>query len=257
MNIFQQFYKSFYSPKTIALFRFQGIGKTILYVFLLSLFSILPSVYFLSTAISTGIDTVRSIMKDELTPFSIHNGQLFTKTSVPITIDKENFTIFLDPTGTLTEEKIAGTDNGLALLKNKFVLIAGEKSETYPYSMFGDKKVSNQDLIQLLNTLNGLKVIIIPVLSIFIYLFTSASNFVQISILALFGLGLKNLSGRKINYRQLWRMAAYSLTLPTVFFTIMASIKTTVPASSLLNWLVAILVLYLSINEIPKPKKVE
>lgn len=257
MIIFKQFYKSIYSPKDISLYRFQGIGKTIFFVFLLSLFSILPSIYFLSTAISSGIDTAKSIIKDELPPFSITNGTLQANTKVPITIEKENFTIFFDPTGILTEEKIANTDNGFALLKDKFVLLAGGKSETYAYTMFGKMKLSNQDLIQFLNTLYGLKVIIILVLSIFIYLFTSAWNFVQISILALLGLGLKNLAGRKLNYQGLWRMAAYSMTLPTVFFTIMAAIKTIVPASSLLHWAVPIMVLFLAINEIPKPKKVE
>jgi hypothetical protein len=255
MNIFKQFYKSIYSPKDIALFRFQGIGKTILYVFLLTLLSILPSVYFLSTAISSGIDTASSIIKDDLPSFSIHNGQLNTKTNVPITIDKENFTIVLDPTGAVTERKLDIPDDGFALLKNEFILVAGGKTETYPYSMLNTIKISNQNMLDFLDTLNGMKVIIIPVISLFIYLVSGASNFIEISVLALFGLGLKNLTGRKLNYRQLWRMAAYSETLPTLFFTIMATIKTDVPNSFIINWFVAILVLLLAINETPKPKK--
>jgi hypothetical protein len=52
-------------------------------------------------------------------------------------------------------------------------------------------------------------------------------------------------------------MAAYSETLPTLFFTIMSAIKTTVPNSFLINWFVVIIVLYLAINEIPKPKKAQ
>lgn len=257
MNIFKQFYRSIYSPKHIALFRFQGIGKTILYVFMISLFSILPTVYFLSTAISSGLDTAKFVIKSELPPFTIQNGVLHAKTTVPITIDKENFTLFLDPTGTLSETKISGTENGIALLKNKVIFIAGEKSETYPYSMFGTTKISNSEVIRLLNALIGLKIIMIPVLSLFIYIFTSASYFIEVSILALFGLGLKNIIGRKLNYPQLWRMSAYSITLPTLFFFIMDAIKTTVPAGSLLNWAVAIIVLCLGISEIPKPKKIE
>ncbi|WML45322.1 DUF1189 domain-containing protein [Neobacillus sp. PS3-40] len=255
MNIFKQFYKSIYSPKDIAVFRFQGIGKTILFVFLLTLLSILPSVYFLSTAISSGLDTTRSIIKDEVPSFSIHDGQLHAKTSVPITVNKKNFTIILDPTGVITEKKLDETNNGFALLKNEFVLITGGRTEIYPYSMLNTIKVSNRDILDFLDVLNGIKLIIIPVISIFIYLFSSASNFIEISILALLGLGIKNLAGRRLTYRQLWRMAAYSETLPTLFFTIMAAIKTTVPNSFLINWVVAIIVLFLAINEIPKPKK--
>ncbi|WML50661.1 DUF1189 family protein [Neobacillus sp. PS3-34] len=69
-----------------------------------------------------------------------------------------------------------------------------------------------------------------------------------------FGLLIKNLTGRKLHFRQLWRMAAYSETLPTLFFTIMAAIQTTVPKDFLINWLVAIIVLFLAINETPRPK---
>ncbi|QFT89863.1 hypothetical protein FIU87_14460 [Bacillus sp. THAF10] len=42
MNLFSQFIISLYSPKTMATFRFQGIGKTILYIFFLVLVTSIP-----------------------------------------------------------------------------------------------------------------------------------------------------------------------------------------------------------------------
>lgn len=260
MNVFKQFYRSIYSPKDIALFRFQGIGKTILYVFLLTLLSVLPSLYYLNSAINSGIDASRNVVQDRFPDFSIKDGVLSADTKVPITIDQNDFTIILDPTGTLTPEKlgkIGSTENSFALLKNEFVLVTGGQTETYAYSMMQGMTLSKQDIIDLLDTLKGVKYIIVPLVSLFIYLFAAASNFIEISILALFGLALKNLAGRKLNYRQLWRMAAYSETLPTLFFTIMAAVKTTVPNSFLINWFVAIIVLYLAIKELPKPKKAD
>lgn len=257
MNIFKQFIKSIYSPKDIALFRFQGIGKTILYVFFLTIISILPSVYHLSTTLTTGINTAKSVIHDEIPSFSIKNGQLTSSTKVPININKNNFAIILDPTGTIAEKDVQDEGNAFALLKSEFVLAAGGEIQTYPYSMLESLHVAKKDFLNFIDTLDGVKGIIIPVLSVFIYLFSSASNFIEISILALIGLAIKNLAGRNLNYRQLWRMAAYSETLPTVFFTIMAAIKTNVPNSFLINWFVVIIVLYLAINEIPKPKKAQ
>lgn len=257
MNIFKQLYKSIYSPKDIALFRFQGIGKTILYVFLLTLLSILPSVYYLSSAITTGIESARTVLKEQLPDFTIKNGQLTADTSVPITIDQDHFTIVLDPTGTVTADKLTDSENSFALLKNEFVLVAGGQTETYDYSMVQGMALTKKELIDVTDTLKGVKMIIIPVISFIIYFFSSASSFIEVSILALFGLALKNLAGRKLNYRQLWRMAAYSETLPTVFFTIMAALKTNVPDSFLINWFVAIIVLFLAIKEIPQPKTVQ
>ena len=115
--------------------------------------------------------------------------------------------------------------------------------------------MNKYDLHNFIDWIRGLKALIIPVVSFFMYLFSSASSLIELSVLALIGLALKNLAGRKLTYRHVWRMAAYSETLPTLFFTIMAAIKTTVPNSFFINWFVAIIVLFLAINEIPKPKK--
>lgn len=257
MNIFKQFFKSIYSPKDIALFRFQGIGKTILYVFFLTFISILPSIVDMSTSLTTGINTAKSVIHDEIPSFSITNGHLTSSAKVPINIHQDNFTIILDPTGTIAEKDVQDEQNAFALLNNKFVLAAGGKIQTYPYSMLEGIHVTKNDFLKFIDTLEGIKGIIIPVISLFLYLFSSASNFIEISVLALIGLAIKNLSGRKLDYRQLWRMAAYSETLPTLFFTIMSAIKTTVPNSFLINWFVVIIVLYLAINEIPKPKKAQ
>lgn len=255
MNVFMQFYKSIYSPKDIAKFRFQGIGKTILFVFLISLLSILPSLIFISTSIISGIDSARAVIKDELPSFSIKDGQLTANTSVPVTINKDHFTIILDPTGAVTAKELEGTDSTFAILKNEFVFTAGGKAETYAYSMLNGMNFTSRDLLHFVDLINGVKMIMIPLISLFLYLFTSAANFIEISILALIGLVLKNLAGRKLTYRHLWRMAAYSETLPTLFFTIMAALKTTVPWSFFINWFVVIIILYLAINETPKPKE--
>ncbi|WP_042355038.1 DUF1189 domain-containing protein [Bacillus rubiinfantis] len=255
MNIFKQLYKSIYSPKDIAYFRFQGIGKTILYVFLLTFISILPSIVYLSSAISEGLDYAKTFITDETPDFSIKNGTLTADTKVPITINENGFTFILDPTGTISADNAAEQDNTFALLKDEFVLTSAGQSDTYQYSMMEGLNINKQNLLEVLDSISDVKGIIIPVVSILIYLFSSAASFIEVSILALIGLALKNIAGRKLNYGHLWRMAAYSETLPTLFFTIMAALKTHVPNSFGINWMVAIIVLLLAIKEIPKPKK--
>lgn len=254
MNIFKQFYKSIYSPRDIAIFRLQGIGKTILYVFFLTFISILPTIFYLITAISTGVETARTVIENEIPPFSIADGTLTAETDVPVTVEKDDFSFILDPTGTLSTENVADEENAIALLKDEFVMAAGGTTDTYPYSMMEGFQITESDLLEFIEMIDGVKGIMIPIISIIIFLIASAINFIEVSILALFGLALKNLTDRKLNYGQLWRMSAYSETLPTLFFTIMAAIKTPVPNSFMINWFVAIIVLYLAIREVPKPK---
>lgn len=255
MNIFMQFFKSIYSPKDIASYRFQGIGKTILYVFFLTLISILPSTIFLSTALSSGIESARTFIEDETPPFSIENGSLSAETDVPVTINKDDFTFFLDPSGAISEHDVANEGNAFALLKEEFVVSAGGQTDAYSYSMIEGLNITKDDLVNFIETADSLKGVMFSVLAVFIYLFSSASSFIEVSLVALIGLFLINLTGRKLNYGHLWRMAAYSETLPTVFFTIMAALKTNVPNSFLINWFVVIIVLSLAINETPKPHK--
>jgi hypothetical protein len=254
MNIFKQLYKSTHSPKDIASFRFQGIGKTILYVFLLTLLSILPSIYYLSTMLTAGIEDTKSVMNNELPPFTIDNGSLSAETDVPITIDKGDFTIIIDPTGVITTEDVEDKDNAIALLKNDFAVAAGGRIDTYTYSMLEGLTLSKEDFIDIVDTFDGMKGVIIPVISVLMFLFSSAVNFIEVSILAWFGLLLKGLAGKNISYRHLWRMAAYSVTLPTVFFTIMGALNTSVPNGFIINWFVEIIILYLALKEIPNEK---
>ena len=61
MNVFKQLIVSLYSPKDISTFRHQKIGKTFLYVLILTLLSILPSIYHFSTSMVDGVDTIKEI----------------------------------------------------------------------------------------------------------------------------------------------------------------------------------------------------
>ncbi|WHX99331.1 DUF1189 domain-containing protein [Neobacillus sp. DY30] len=254
MNIFKQFYKSIYSPKDIASFRFQGIGKTILYVFFLTFISILPAIYYLNTMLNEGIESTKSVINDEIPSFTIEKGTLTAETDVPITIDKGEFSIIVDPTGVITNEDVEDKDNTIALLKNEFSVAAGGRIDSYSYSMLEGLTLTKEDFIDIVDTIDGMKNIIIPVVSTIMFLVSSAVAFIEVTILAWFGLLLKNLAGRTISYRHLWRMAAYSVTLPTVFFTIMSAINTPVPNSFLINWFVEIIILFLAIKEIPNEK---
>ena len=255
MNIFKQFYKSLYSPKDIALFRFQGIGKTILYVFFLTLISLLPAIYYLSTATINGLDAIQNSIKNELPAFQISEGTLQSDEKAPIILKKENVTIIFDSTGTANVNEIARSKDTIAILQHEAIVIANGQSQSLPYSMFSDMTFTNEDLLSFLSSIDSSLVIIIPIMVIIIYILTAGLNFIQISILAVLGLILKKLMLRNIQYRHLWRISAYSITLPTIFFTVMEGLKTTVPNGALINWFVAYIVLFLAIKEVPMPKK--
>lgn len=255
MTIFTQFAKSIYSPKDIALFRFQGIGKTILYVFLLTLISVIPASYYTALAINEAVSTAKETLEAKLPYFTIENGVLKSEIKEPLTINNGSFTIIFDSTGAVEQEDMAGMESTFAMLKNEAVLAAGGESNSFPYSLINDGTISKQDIISMLSSVSSSLPIFIGLIFMAIYVFSSGMKFIEISILALFGLLFKNLAGKNLQYKHLWRMAAYSITLPTLFFTIMSLLKTTVPYSFMINWFVGSMVLLLAIKEVPTSNK--
>ncbi|WLR56324.1 DUF1189 domain-containing protein [Mesobacillus subterraneus] len=257
MSIFTQMAKSMYSPKVIADTRFQGIGKTILFVFMLTLISILPVVSYMFVGISEAVGSVKQSIKTDLPSFTIQDGVLKSEIKAPVTIKNGSFTLIFDPTGAIEESELAGMNANVAMLQNEIVLAAGGETNAVPYTLFTTETMTKDDIISLINTAESSLPVLLGILFIVIYAFSSGIKFIEVSLLALFGLLLKNLAGRTLQYRHLWRMAAYSITLPTIFFTIMALLKTEVPFSFSINWFVASMMLLLAIKELPAKKQSE
>lgn len=255
MNLFQQFYKSLYSPRDIAKFRFQEIGKTILYIFFLSLISILPTTYYFTTAIVTGLEVTEKTLQNEVPPFVIENGQLSLDSKAPIILEKDNFNFVLDSSGTIDKEELRNSHNTIALLKEDLLFVAGGEAQIFSYSMFSDMTITDEKLVDFIRKTDSLKWIFLPILILISYIFTSGVKFIEVTLLAVIGIGLVKFLQKNLQYRHLWRLAAYSVTLPTIFFTFMAILKTQVPNGFLINWFVSIVVLALAIKEIPTKKK--
>ncbi|KON87037.1 membrane protein [Sporosarcina globispora] len=254
MNIFLQFYKSLFSPKDIALFRHQGIGKTILYVFFLTLLSVMPAVFYSGSAIINSLHAIDETIDSDLPDFEIAEGQLHTDKEVPVTLNKDNFTIIVDSTGAVDPSALSDSDNTIALLKNDVYLNAAGQEQSYPYTMLTSGTISKNDLSEFLASADSLMPIIIPLIAIVIYIFAAGMRFIELSLIALAGLLLKNALGKKLEYRHLWRMSAYSITLPAVFFTIMSALQTTVQNGAIINWFISLIILLLAIKEVPAHK---
>ena len=254
MNLFKQLIVSLYSPKDISTFRHQGLGKTILFVLILTLLSILPSMYYFSTSMVNGMETIKNTIQNELPSFTIENGELISDETVPLTINTSDFTFIFDSTGTIDQAAIDRADNTIFILKNELVYAASGVSQSMPYSMFGDVTVTRDDLTSKLTYFDSILPITIPIVSLIVFLFSSLMKCLEISILALFGIALKNILNKMISYGHLWRLSAYSITLPTLFFTIMDALKTVVPNGFLVHWLVAFIMLLLSLKELPSEK---
>ncbi|ANB58201.1 hypothetical protein GFC29_1728 [Anoxybacillus sp. B7M1] len=255
MNLFMQLWKSLYSPKDIARFRFQKIGRSILYIFLLSLITSLPTTYYFTTSFIEGTRYTGGLLQNDIPSFTIENGSLHSSASEPIVMNEQGLTIVFDSTGKMTKEEVERLGTAIGLLKHEAVLVTNSQLQSYNYSMFPqDTKLTDQDVHSFIQTVQSLLPVLIPLAFLFLYIFTSASKFIGVCVLAFIGLILKGTLDKKISYRHTWVMSAYSITLSTIFFAIMEMMHTAVPYAPFLHWFVSITVLFLAIREIPSPK---
>ncbi|MGD7009370.1 DUF1189 domain-containing protein [Metabacillus sp. 84] len=255
MNVFKQLVKSLYSPKDIASFRFQGIGKTILYVFILCAAAIIPASILLGLTISSSIDAVQESISSDIPDFAIENGELTSEANKPVEIKSGDMIIVLDPTGTYTEKEIEQKQNAIGILKNDFVLASNGTAQVFPYDQAGNLTVTKDQITDLANQTGQLKPVIVSAVIMILYLITAFSKFVEVTILALLGLLIRNLVKKKANFKQLWVMSAYSITLATIFIALMTSLQAAVPSQGLVVWFVHLVMLYLAMKELPARKE--
>lgn len=255
MSIFIQLIKSIYSPKDIAKFRLQGIGKSILYVFLLTFISILPAASYLVTGINNGVNEAKKMITEDLPSFTITGGTLQTNTKKPVIIPKKNFTFIIDSTGELTTSDIEDYPNAIAFLKHQAAISTNYQVQTFDYTTIQDLKITDQDIKSFVNIFDSMLPVFIPLMILFMYIMSAGTKFISITFFALIALILKNTLGRSMRFRHAWIISAYSLTLSTVFFTIMEALRIIVPYGIFLTWFINIMVMYLAIKEIPKTKE--
>lgn len=254
MNIFNQLIKSLYSPKHISMFRFQGIGKTILYVFLLSLLSIIPTIIHFTTFTNEALNGVKTTLINDLPSFTISDGTLHSDSNEPIVLEKNHITIVFDSSGQVNTKDLSKYSDVVGILSKDFVIRSSDQEQSTPYTMLQGIHLNKNKILDFIKSAESMKFIFLPVAMFFLYLFTAGMTFIKITIFAFIGTILANSLLRNLPYRQSWRITAYSITLSTIFFAIMELLKTRIPGSALLDWLVTIIVLYLTIKEMPQKK---
>ncbi|KFM99247.1 DUF1189 domain-containing protein [Bacillus clarus] len=251
MSIFTQLAKSVYSPKDMALFRFQKIGKTILYIMLLCLITTIPRTLLYGSLIQDGVTMVNQVIEKDIPDFKIENGELKADIDKPIEKEDGNSLFVFDPNATDVEKYQNKT--GLFVLKDKVISMGNGQIQTYSYNDLLGASLEKKDLQDFISLFDGIYPILMFVIGAFVYLFQLFITFVGITLLAFIGSAMSG--QRKLSYKQVWTLTAYSYTIPTLFFMIMDLLKINVPGSTFIYIVVTLIVLYLTIKEVPKPKE--
>lgn len=254
MTIFQQFIKSLYSTTTISRFRFQKIGKSILFVFFLSFLSILPTSFHLSKTLKEEMKLATTFIKHEVPAFEIKNGKLQTEKKQ--ILKKEGDILFeYNPTSTQPDTSFKSYQQGIALLKDNVYILQNGKGQTFSYTVFQNSILNKETLVSFIETLNSLFPIIVGGIMLVMFFFSSFSYFMSTLFLMIVGNFLS--LPTPLSYKHLFTLSCYCLTIPTVFFFITDTLQIQVIFSSFIFTFSGLFVLYTVIKELPQSKKSE
>ncbi|MFC3882933.1 DUF1189 domain-containing protein [Bacillus songklensis] len=255
MNVYKQLLISLYSPKKMAVFRFQSIGKTMKYIFILTFISILPTSLFLGYGILKSADITQEMLTKEVPEFTISDGKLQTDPIKPIIKSDGNIVFIFDSSGKITSQTMDRYPYAVALLQNELAVTANHEPHLYSYSLFQGMDLSKQNILSYLNTLNNGLIVFVLLIIVGLYILAVGSRFIGITIFACIGMIFKNMLHRKMIYKQLWTIAAYSGTLTTLLFTVTKGLSFYLPGQAFFHWAVSGIFLFLAIKHIPAPKK--
>ncbi|MCR6106358.1 DUF1189 domain-containing protein [Salipaludibacillus agaradhaerens] len=254
MNIFKQFIKSLISPQAIASFRFQKIGKAILYVFFLMLIACIPLAFQIGSGLNALFNTVHTYV-EELPSFYVEDGLLASdELNEPYISETDHGFIIIDPTGDLNPADISDYDIAYALLERSAVITVAGDPEVMGYQEIGVPFSSDQ-LLSMVETVNNLLPLIIFLIVLVVYLVGTGVKFIVILLLSLIMLLMKSSMANQLSYKQCWILSVYTATLPTIILVLFGTLNLLgMPLLFILYWIIAVIIITYVLKSIPKPK---
>lgn len=224
-NLFIKFYNNLFNIKTFPKYIKEGLGRAILYAFLLNIFFGVFQGVLLSIDFNKNIETTKEyLLKDEY-GFKLENGILEIKTN-PIKINDGNTLIYVDSTKQLSEKEelrsiSVHSDMSMLILKDGIIVttLSGEQSILYKDILNGT--ISNKDIIDSMGYVQKAVPVFIIVITIIFSFFDYLINSV---IIAAFAMITNFMMGLRIKFSAMLSLSIYASTLPSLLILIISSV---------------------------------
>ncbi|WP_100331577.1 DUF1189 domain-containing protein [Bacillus xiapuensis] len=253
MTILKQFAKSLYSPKTIAMFRFQGIGRTIGYIFFITLVVSLPFIVRFSLMTTSGMEALKESVAADLPEFAIKDGELISAANETIAVQARETAIIFDPSGSVHPQDLQNEKQAFGFLRKEFALAVNGQVQTFSYALLHSDSLTKKEITDAADSLPSYLVIFLPAVWALYYLFIAAVEFIKVSIFAGIALLFTQFLKRRLSYRQGFRLAAYALTPSAALLVLLNLAGISFPYSFLADWLITSAVLLAAVQAIPPP----
>lgn len=246
MNFFNQISYSITKPSSYKEMAERGIGRSILYICLLTTILFLIWVPVRWSEFSFSLTTFNEELKDNVPEFNITNGKLSIDVQQPYFLSKEEGKVFvIDTTGKFKPEDLNNYNEGFLVTKDKFYQYTAAQSKTYDLKNF--EGLNKASLIKYFPYIK-----IFGILGfVFVYLWLILLKFIVALILSIIGLLVNSTNNKFIPYGQIFSMALYAWTLPMIIDTAFNIIGIDFFGNGMVRLFIGILYLVLAIMKSP------
>jgi len=218
MGFFSKVKNSIINPKAYVEFLKESVGRTVLYIFLITL--ILGSIISVKTIYKFADfrDKAKEAITKDVRDFKFENGKLAVDGDMPIIIKEEDGTvIIIDTSGSTSESALDEYNKGMFISDTKYVnKKSPSQKDQVELSLYKDFSFDKSDILKLIDKAKVLNVFIV----IFGVLWFFGKQFLFALFTALLALIVNGFVKSRVKFGEVYKLALYSLTVPIIVNTI-------------------------------------
>lgn len=215
-NIFIKFIKSFTDIRVYNSIKAESMGKSFLYLILLSLLTGIILSVVITSRINTSINkTINFMESDNMPDISVTDGTLNIDIEKPLIVTQDkDFIFIIDMSSEYTLNELAGYTLGYLVTPERIIISrAGSPPMPLEFKNFGDFDINKESVIELIHRFKGL---VLGILCFLTIAGTILFNLFLSLLLSIVGTIINSIMHTDLSYGELYRIGIYSLTLPAI-----------------------------------------
>ncbi|GKX28137.1 hypothetical protein SH1V18_06170 [Vallitalea longa] len=220
-NIFTKFIKSFTDFRVYNRIRSESLGKSFLYLILLSLIiGVVFSIVIVSKTNDSIDSTIEFLESDDMPNITVSNGILDIDMDKPLIVSQDNEFIFIvDMTSEYDLNDLVGYSIGYLVTPERIIISqAGSPPMPLEFKALSDFNINKESVLDMIQKFRGIVVGIIIFITI---AGTILFNLFASLLLSVMGTISNSILNANLSYSELYKIGIYALTLPAIIILIL------------------------------------
>ncbi|MCE5219737.1 MAG: DUF1189 domain-containing protein [Clostridium sp.] len=249
IGFMHKFAYSFFDFAAYKEFLVQGLGKSILYIFLVTLiFSTITNINTIGK-FNSEVSSMQAIFIHSAPNFELKNGLLSVESDSPIYYKHNGEQLIVDTSGKTSKSILDPYSDAIYINSDEITIRQNYSTlQTLKFTDFTEFNLTNKTLQSALSILKTIFPIILLIFEpIFSFLLNLISGFLILGPLCL---NISSIMGVKLKYSKTCTLSFYAMTLPLLLESLLNISEIDLPEFSVIFYIVALIYCGLAIKEI-------